>query len=108
MTYGDFKDLPRRTTSEKVLHDTAFNISKNPKYQKCDEYQRRIVSMFYKFFNKKSSVISNQCPLDLACVAKVCDRNQKELAEELRKSIIRNLKSEKCTHLLKKIFRVLI
>ena len=93
----------------------AFNIAKNPKYPKCVEYQRRIASMFYKFFNINSfdsafngEIISNQCPLDLACVAKVCDRNQKELAEELRKSIIRNLKSEKCTHLLGTIFRVLI
>ena len=25
MAYGDFKDLRRRTTSDKVLHDKAFN-----------------------------------------------------------------------------------
>ena len=30
MAYGDFKNLPRRTTSEKVLRDKAFNIAKNP------------------------------------------------------------------------------
>ena len=31
MTYGDFKDLSKRTTSDKVLHDKAFNIAKGPK-----------------------------------------------------------------------------
>ena len=30
--YGDFKDLKRRTFSDKVLRDKAFNIAKNPKY----------------------------------------------------------------------------
>ena len=39
MAYGDFKDLNRRTAADKVLHDKAFNIVKNPKY---DEYQRRL------------------------------------------------------------------
>ena len=32
MTYGDFKDLPSRTASDK-----AFDVAQNPKY---DEYQR--------------------------------------------------------------------
>ena len=51
MAYGDFKDLKRRTFSDKVLRDKAFNIAKNPKY---DEYQRELASMVYKFFEKKS------------------------------------------------------
>ena len=29
---GDFKDLSRRTASDKILHDKAFNIAKSPKY----------------------------------------------------------------------------
>ena len=37
MTYGDFKSLTRRTASDKILFDEAFNIAKNPKY---DGYQR--------------------------------------------------------------------
>ena len=37
MRYGDFKDLKRRTASDKVLRDKAFNIAKNLKY---DGYQR--------------------------------------------------------------------
>ena len=49
MAYGDFKDLTRRTGSDKILHDKAFNIAKNPKY---DGYQRGIASMVYKFFGR--------------------------------------------------------
>ena len=26
MSYGDLKDLPRRTAFDKILHDKAFNI----------------------------------------------------------------------------------
>ena len=50
MTYGDFKDLAKRTASDKVLRDKAFNIAKNPKY---DGYQRGLASMVYKCFDKK-------------------------------------------------------
>ena len=32
MAYGNFKDLTKRTGSDKILHDKAFNIAKNPKY----------------------------------------------------------------------------
>ena len=31
MAFGDFKDLPRKTTSDKVSRDKAFNIANNPK-----------------------------------------------------------------------------
>ena len=37
MTYGDFKDLKRRTASDKILRDKAFNIAKNPKYDDIKE-----------------------------------------------------------------------
>ena len=52
MAYGDFRDLNRKTTADKVLRDKAFNIAKNPKY---DRYQRGLASMVYEFFNKKTS-----------------------------------------------------
>ena len=52
MAYGDFKDIKRRTASDKILRDKAFNIAKNLKY---DGYQRGLASMVYKFFDKKSS-----------------------------------------------------
>ena len=47
MAYGDFKDLAKRTVSDKVLRDRAFNIARNPQY---DGYQRVIASMVYKVF----------------------------------------------------------
>ena len=40
--FGDFKDLNRITISDKILGDKAFNITKNPKY---DRYQRGLASM---------------------------------------------------------------
>ena len=49
MAYGDFKDLNRRTITDKVLRDKAFNIDKNQKY---DGYQRKLASMVYKFLIK--------------------------------------------------------
>ena len=53
MGYGDYKDLNRKTTADKVLCDKAFNIAKNPKY---DKY-RGLTSMVYKFFDKKLLVV---------------------------------------------------
>ena len=47
MAFGDFKDLTRRTPSDKILR---FNIRKSPKY---DGYQRSLASMVYKYFGKK-------------------------------------------------------
>ena len=52
MAYADFKDLSRRTASDKILRDKAFNIAKNPKY---DGYQRGLTLVVYKFFDKKTS-----------------------------------------------------
>ena len=51
MSYGDFKDLNRRTFPDKVLRDKAFGIAKDPKYY---GYLRGLASMFYNFFDKKS------------------------------------------------------
>ena len=48
MAYGHFKDLPRRTDSNKVLRDEVFNVDKNPNY---DGYQRGLASMIYKCFD---------------------------------------------------------
>ena len=49
MTYGDFKDIARRTASDKVLRDKSFNIARNPTY---NGYQRGLASMVYKLFDK--------------------------------------------------------
>ena len=45
MAYGDFKDLARRTASDNVLRNKAFNIAKNPKY---NGYQKGLASMVYE------------------------------------------------------------
>ena len=55
MVYADFKDLTRRTASDKILHDKAFNIAKNSKY---DGYQRGLASMVYKFFDKNTADVA--------------------------------------------------
>ena len=54
MAYGDFKDLTRKTASEKILSDKAYNIAKHPKY---NGQQRGLASMVYKFFDKKLLVV---------------------------------------------------
>ena len=82
MTYGDFKDLKRRTASDKILRDKAFNIAKNPKY---DGYQRGLASMVYKFFIKKSAGSGVNTPLEF----------NDQLAKELHKPIIRKFKKRK-------------
>ena len=81
MTYGDFKDLTRRTASDKILYDKAFNIAKNPKY---DGYQKGLASIVYKFFDKKNSGRG----------IKNAHISNKELAEELQKQIIRKFKKQ--------------
>ena len=50
--YGDFKDLTRRTASDNILREKAFNFAKNPKY---DGYQRGLTLMIYKCLDKKAS-----------------------------------------------------
>ena len=77
MAYGDFKDLKRRTYSDKVLRDKAFNIAKNPKY---DGYQRGLASMVYKFIDKKSKGSGFNMSLEF----------KKQLAKELHKLISTN------------------
>ena len=95
MAYGDFKDLKRRTFSDKVLRDKAFNISKNPKY---DGYQRGLASMVYKFFDKnsKGSGVNTEV------------KHNQQLAKGLNKPIIWNFKKEQFILDLEIILGVLI
>ena len=82
MAYWGFKYLNRRTIVDKVLRDKACNFAKNPKY---DGYQGGLASMVYKFFDKKMS--SGTVNNDII--------SNKELAEELHKTIIRKFKKRK-------------
>ena len=54
IAYGNFKNIARRTASDKVLRDKAFNIAKNPKY---DGYQRGFVFIFTNFLIKSPQVV---------------------------------------------------
>ena len=55
MAYGKSEDLVKRTQSDEVLRDKAFRIASDPKH---DCYQRRLASMVYKFFDKKSALLN--------------------------------------------------
>ena len=80
MTYGRYKDLPKKTESDKVLKDQGFKIASNPKY---DGYQRGLASMVYKFFDKKSKGSG------------IKSMSNQQLANELHKPIIRKFKRRK-------------
>ena len=74
--------MPRRRTVDKVLRDKTFNIAKNPKY---DGYQKGLASMIYRFFGKNAVV---------GAVKHETIQN-KELAKELQKTIIRKFEKRK-------------
>ena len=78
MTYNKFKDLEKRTQSDIVLRNKALKIASNPK---CNGYERGLVSMVFKFFDKKSK-------------GSGLKENQ-QLANELHKPIIRKFKKRK-------------
>ena len=73
MASGDFKYLPRRTTSDKVLHDKALKM-----------LQIWWMSVVYKFLDKSSGgAIENKF------------MSNQELTEELHKSVIRKFEKQK-------------
>ena len=71
MAYDDFKDIARRTASDEVLRDKAFNIENG--------YQIDLPFMVCKFFDKKSKGVGVNIPLEF----------NEQLAKELYKQIIR-------------------
>ena len=83
MAYGDFKDLARITSSDKVLQNKAFNIVENPKYY---GYQRCLASIVYKCFDKKTSGsgVNNEI------------KQNQQLSEELHKpnQLLKNLRKK--------------
>ena len=72
--------IVKRTHSDKVLKDKAFEIASDPKY---DGYQRGLASMVYKFFDKKPSGSG------------MVNKPNYQLANELHKPIIRKFKKRK-------------
>ena len=82
MAYRDFKDLTRRTASDKILCEKVFNSAKIGKY---NGYQRNLASLVYKCFGKKS--------LDGAVKSETMQNQQ--LAEVLHKPNIRKFEKRK-------------
>ena len=64
------------------MHDKPYNTAKSPKY---DRYQLGLASMFYKVFDKKTSVGT----------AKNKYISNKELAEKLHNTIIKKFEKRK-------------
>ena len=94
MAYGKSKDLARRTQSDRVSRDKAFEIASNPKY---DGYKRGLASMAYKFFDKQSSEYVVPLP---------CQTINLQL--NFRGRSLENPREEKFNHLLETIFEALI
>ena len=90
MAYRKSKDLIKRTESDKVLKDKAFKIPNNPNY---NGYQRRLASMVYRFFDKKSK-------------GSGINESNHQLTNQLHKPITRKLKKEKFIDHLKTIWGV--
>ena len=84
MVYGNFKNLPIRTASDKLLCPKPFNIAKNPKY---DGYKRGLPSMVYKVLDKKSTSLADKSASVNGIKTEI--KQNEKLAEELHKPIIR-------------------
>ena len=82
MVFGDFRDFTRRTASDKILRDKAFNIAKNLKYT---GYQLGLASMVFKLFDKKSSG---------SCI-KYGNMSDQQLVEEFHKPVITKFNKRK-------------
>ena len=82
MVFGDFRDFTRRTASDKILRDKAFNIAKNLKYT---GYQLGLASMVFKLFDKKSSG---------SCI-KYGNMSYQQLVEEFHKPVITKFNKRK-------------
>ena len=93
MTYSKYKDFVKRTEPDKFLRDKVLKIASNPKY---DGYERGLASVAYELFEKKYTGSGIKSTLN------------QQLADELHKAIIRNLKDAKSILLLKTIFGELI
>ena len=85
--YADHKDLINRTEADKVLRDKGYSIASNLKY---DGYQRGLVSMVYKFFDKKS--MGSGTKKD---TTKSTARSSLILADELHKPVIKKFNKRK-------------
>ena len=95
MAYGDFKDLTRFNSFDKKLGDKAFNLAKNPKYDRC---QWGLGSTVYKFFDKVSALQADKSASDGAIKNEICQT--KNHLKNFTNQLLENLRKEKYTLLL--------
>ena len=86
--------LRRRTVSGNILRDKAFDIARNPKY---DRYQGGPISMVCKLFDKTSKDIDRSVTCadksNASCAINSKIMLSKQLANELNKPIISKFKN---------------
>ena len=104
MADEDFKHWPRKTASDKILHDKIFDIAKNPKY---DGYKRGLAGANASggaVTSARSETVDRQCK---SVIENKITSNQ-ELAKSYTNRFLQNLKNEKYNNLLKTIIGALI
>ena len=104
--YAKYKDVENRLISDQKLKNSAYDISSNPKY---DGYQRGLASMVYNFFGSKIAPLDKKTgkgnakhmakhtakPSSLERSSLERTENNKILAEELHKSVIKKFNKRK-------------
>ena len=84
--YAKYEDVENRFISDEKLRNSAYDIASNPVY---DGYQRGLASMVYKFFDSKVA------RLDKKTMSGKSIKNNKILAEELHKPVIKKFNERK-------------
>ena len=97
MACGKHKDVNKRTQSDELLRDKAFEISSTLKY---DGYQRGLSSMAYKFFDRNSDSFSDKSAKSSG-VKSIKSIPNRQLADELHKLIVGKFKWRKVYYLFK-------
>ena len=97
--YAKYKDVENRLMSDQKLRNSAYDIASNPKY---DGYQRGLASMVHKFFDSKIALLDKKT-MSGTGNAKHTEKpsslertgNNKTLAEELHKPVIKKFNKRK-------------
>ena len=65
MNYGDFKEVPRRTASDKLLGNKVFNIAESAQY---DGHKNYFCPMVYSFLIKGLQVVQTVTTIDTSAI----------------------------------------